>query len=334
MMGITYGAFTPETAAALQSQTLSALGLVRNVYYADYANGNDYNVGTSLQTAVKTIGQAYALCDSGKNDAVVIVGDGTTTGSQRLSTTLTWAKNATHLIGMTAPSYNPRARIAVLSGASAFANFIVVTASGCRFQNFSIFNDNAIAAQKTWIDQGGRNYYQDIQFGGMGDGTSAHSTTSRVLELGGSSASGENRFVNCTFGLDTSLTPGRDVANATVEFVGNSKRNVFEHCKFIVSAKATTVLHLLSSGTNPLETFQWFDNCVFHNTYPQSSGLLMAAVATFAANGNGHAVLHGCTRYGTTDWGTNSTTLAQMYTDAPAAGTGATSGQSVATIAT
>jgi hypothetical protein len=333
-MSVTFGAFTPGTYQDIIQQIQQSLTVAGTSYYVDPANGSDTNIGTSPTQAYRTLPQAYAAATSGANDTIYLLGDGTTNGSARLTSTLTIAKHALSIIGVCAPSYNPLARIATLSGNTAFANFIKVTATGCQFANFSIFNDNAIAAQKTWIDQGGRNSYSGILFGGMGDGTSAHSTTSRILELGGSGASGENTFTNCTFGIDTSLTPGRDVANATIEFVGSSKRNVFTDCKFVTDAKATTVLHIKSSGTNPLETFQWFKRCAFHNTYPQSSGLLMAAVATLAANGNGNLVLENCTRWGATDWGTDATSLAQIFTSGPAVGTGSTSGQSTVATAT
>lgn len=328
-MSVTYGAFTPATYQDLIQSIQQSNQIWGPTFYVDPINGSDSFVGTSPTQAYRTLPQAYAAGSAGANGTVYLLSDGTTAGTARLTSTLTWAKSNFHLIGVCAPSANPRARISTLSGATAFANFIVVTASGCQFANFSVFNDNAIAAQITWAEQGGRNAYSGILFGGMGDGTSAHSTTSRIMTLGGSGSSGEHEFTNCTFGIDTSLTPGRDVANATIEFTGGSKRNVFNGSRFVTSAKATTVLHILSSGTNPLETFQWFNDCVFHNTYPQSSGLLMAAVATLAANGNGHLVLHKCARYGATAWGTDATSLAQIYTDGPAAGTGSTSGLAV-----
>jgi hypothetical protein len=291
------------------------------VFYVDAARGSDTNDGISLDNPLSTLAEAHDRMTAGQDDIACIVGDGTTTGSTRLPEALTWSKNACHIIGLGPRSYNPRARISTLSGAATFADFITVTASGCKFKNFSIFNDNAIAAQRTWVDRGGRNEYEDVFFGGMGDATSAHDTGSRVLVLGGTGASGENRFRRCTIGLDTSLGAGRDVANATIEFAGGSKRNVFEDCLIVASAKATTMLHILSSGVNPLETFQMFRRCCFHNPYPQSSALLMAAVATLAANGNGRLIMEYCTRFGATKWGTDATSLAQIY-ELPASGIG------------
>lgn len=260
---------------------------------------------------------AYSKMRTGKNDIMFLVGDGTTGATARITSTLALSKNAAHIIGVGAPSYNPRARISTLSGADAFAQFVTVTGTGSIFANFGLFNDNAVAAQITWQDQGGRNYYNGVMFGGMGDTTSNDDAGSRILKLGGSGASGENVFEDCTVGLDTRA---RGAANASVEFVGNSKRNVFKNCLFPVMASAGTPVILKSSGTNPLETFQLFVNPVFQNQQANGSGTTLDAVATLAASGNGNVVLVNPSRFNITDWGTDSTSLAQIYVNGPATG--------------
>src|SRR4029077_15517143 len=111
-------------------------------------------------------------------DVCYLLGDGAATGTARLSTalaasvtssattgTLTWSKNACHLIGVTAPAMNfQRARIAPPSGTytqSTFGsgNFVVVSASGCIFANFSLFNGFSTGGtnQICWTVNGSRN---------------------------------------------------------------------------------------------------------------------------------------------------------------------------------
>ena len=273
-------------------------------------DGSEDKPYTSLVTA-------YSKARTSKNDIIFLVGDGTTAASARITSTLALSKNAVHIFGVGAPSYNPRARIATLSGATAFANFVTVSGTGSMFCNFSLFNDNAVATQITWADSGGRNYYGGIQFGGMGDATSAADAGSRVVKLGGSGASGENIFDNCTIGLDTAA---RSAANASVEFAGSSKRNVFVNCRFPTRATAATPLMIKSSGTNPLETFQLFNRCQFIAQQSGGSGTTLSGVATLAASGNGQVIMEYCSRYNITDWGTDATSLAQIFVDGPAVG--------------
>ncbi len=130
-LGSAGGSFVPSTITSqVMAIVQNSIGLVRNMYFCDYANGDNANAGTSMTTAVKTLAQAYALCDAGKNDAVVLVGDGSTTATQRMSAAFTWAKNATHLVGACSPVLvSQRARIAPLSTATAYTPFFTVSAS-------------------------------------------------------------------------------------------------------------------------------------------------------------------------------------------------------------
>ena len=327
------GSFTRQNIEAINDnfgQLFASITPGNTIYCNPGASGVENQDG-SEDKPYTSIVTAYGAARTGKNDVIFLVGDGSTAASARITSNLALSKNAVHIFGVGAPSYNPRARIATLSGASAFAAFITVTGSGSIYANFGIFNDNAIAAQITWQDQGGRNYYQGVMFGGMGDSTSAASATSRVLKLGGSGASGENIFDGCTIGLDTMA---RSAANASVEFAGSSKRNVFRNCRFPAIASASTPLYLTSSGTNPLETFQLFENCAFINQQANGSGTTLAAVATLAASGNGNVILRNCSRFNVTDWGTNATSLAQIYVDGAATGATDDIGRGAVAIAT
>jgi len=261
------GAFTRRNIEDINDNfaRIFALTTTGRAIYCDPASGATGVQDGSEDHPYTQLTDAFGAAATGKNDIIFLVGNGGTTASARLTSNLAWNKNAVHLFGIAAPSYNTRARVTTLSGTSAFAAFVTVTGTGCLFSNFAIFNDNAIAAQITWTEQGGRNFYNGIQFGGMGDGTSAHSTSSRIMVLGGSGASGENRFVDCTFGIDTSLTPGRDVANATIEFVGSSKRNVFQNCQIAgmgdgesAASAGSRSLKIGSSGSGE----NLFEDCV------------------------------------------------------------------------
>lgn len=313
-----------------------------NVFFVSAASGNDANTGAA-DSPLATVYVAYSKCVAGNNDVVVIVGNGSTTATQRLSVanaqiadstattgTLTWAKNATHLVGMTAPTQvSQRARFAPPTGVYTQAtfgsgNFVVVTAQGCIFSNFSLFNGFSTGgnSQICWTDSGGRNYYNNVDFGGAADAASAQSTSSRSLLITGTT--GENTFVNCEFGLDTVT---RTVANATVEFAGGTPRNTFVGCNFPFQTSASTPLGIIVALAAGIDRWQKFDRCTFINNV-QSTSTTMAGLSTLPASAGGLILMKDCTLVGVTEYGTDATTRGQIYIDGGTV-TAATSGIAV-----
>lgn len=311
--------------------------------FVDPATGYDGNPGTP-ESPLATLYQAHALATAGNNDVVVLVGDGSTSATARLSLalaqsidssvtagTLVWSKNATHLIGMTAPTkVGQRARIAPPTGTYTMAtfgsgNFVTVTATGCYFANFSLFNGFSTggANQICWTDSGGRNYYENVQFGGAGDAASAQATTSRSLKISGTT--GENTFVGCTIGLDTVT---KTVANASLEFAGGTPRNTFKDCIFPFQTSAATPIAILAAAAASIDRWQLFDRCVFINNVDSTSTVMTAAV-TMAASAGGLLLMKDCTAVGITDWFTDADTAGQMFLDGGAP-TGNASGLAVA----
>lgn len=310
--------------------------------FVDPVTGSDGNEGTP-ENPIATLYQAHNLMTAGNNDVAVIVGDGATTGTCRLSKalaqsidptattgTLNWTKNACHIIGMAAPTMvGQRARIAPPSGTYTQAtfgsgNFIVVSASGCYFSNFSIFNGFSTGGvnQIGWTDSGGRNYYNNVQFGGLGDAASAQDTGSRSLLITGTT--GENTFDSCEIGLDTVT---RTVANASLEFAAGSPRNTFRGCNFPFQTSAATVLGIITSAAAAIDRWQKFDNCTFINNV-KSTSTAMTALATMAASAGGLMLFKNCTCVGIAAFGSDATTLAQQYVDGPVP-TAATTGEAI-----
>lgn len=275
-------------------------GLFTGTYYfVDPANGLDGNDGLSPQSAVKTIYAAYKKCVAGNDDVVVLMSSTTssssTAGTARLSKanallsdssattgTLTWAKNSTHLIGATAPTMaQMRARIAAettdtLTGFGS-GNFVVVTAQGCCFANFSVFQGFATggASEIGWTDSGGRNYYENVALVGGGDTDARALTSFRSLKISGST--GENTFRRCIIGLDTLKGTG---ATREIEFAGGSPRNVFDQCIINTYAGATTAAWV-TVGTDGIDRYALFRDCFFQNPVLPAD----AAAASELANG-------------------------------------------------
>lgn len=314
--------------------------LTGNWYWVNPASGSDGNDGTTPSTAFATLYRAHDKMTSGNNDVCVLVGNGASSGSARLSTalaqtidstvtagTLVWSKSACHLIGECAPTMvAQRARIAPPTGVYTVttfgsANFITVSGSGCIFANISVFNGFSTggAAQIAWTDNGSRNFYYNVNIFGMADAGSANSTTSRSLKIG-SGGSGENTFVNCTVGGDTVT---RTAANASLEFAGATPRNQFINCVFPFQGNTAGVIGIVGTGSENMDRHQIFDNCSFVNNVGSTS-TTMSGLATLAASSGGLLLMQNCRMVGITEWGTDATSRGQIYVDmaAPDAATG------------
>jgi hypothetical protein len=298
-----------------------------NYFYVNPLIGADGNEG-SPQQPLASLSGALARCVDGHNDVVLIIGNGQASGTCRLTSKLVWNKNATHLVGITAPTQiSQRARIAPTTTGAAFADFVQVTAAGCMFSNFSLFNGFATggAAQRCWIDEGQRNYYGNVDFGGMGDAASAADVGSRSLVIGkAGTGNGEHLFERCNIGLDTI---SRGVANASLEFLGGTPRNIFRECTFPMLASADAPFFWLTAAAAAIDRFAYFQRCFFMNAVGSTATQLTGA-AKMAASAGGDVVLDNCTLLGATKWGVDATSLAQIFLNG-AVPTGAGTGRAL-----
>lgn len=304
---------------------IGGIPLTGTWYFVDYANGSDGYDGLSPETPMKTLLAAYNLCTSGANDVVVIIGDGGTTATQRLTASLTWAKNATHLVGMTAPTMiSQRARISTLTTATVNINpLMTISGSGCIFMNFSFFQGvgEASTDEKLLDITGDRNYFWNVQFGGMGHANGAARAGSYCVYLNDGD---ENTFDSCAFGLDT---VSRSAANASVKFAGQSQRNIFRDCIFPLYATATSPLCVDANSVGSIDRFQLFSNCKFLNSGTSTP----AAVAAFNASQGGFLLFDNSTAMRFTDWTATDTGTVQISGPVP---NGDTSGMTVDSNAT
>ena len=147
-------------------------------YFVDPANGSDSNDGLTWSTAKDTLTAAYNLCTTGKNDVVYLIGDGGTTGTARITESggLTWSKNATHLIGITAPSKQfQRARISHSSTSGVGVTpLMTFSGTGCFISNVSFFQGYSTDEDQTAVlISGDRNCFNNVHFGGGGHLTPA-----------------------------------------------------------------------------------------------------------------------------------------------------------------
>lgn len=299
---MTYSNFIGDGVAVNGAPLLPGIGgipFTGDWFFVDYANGSDGNEGTA-DNPLQTLSEAHSKAVAGNNDVVVIVGDGTTTATQRLEETLVWSKDATHLIGMTAPSmYAQRARISTLTTATVNINpLMTISADGCLFANFSYFQGVGEAGTEEQLLQitGDRNYFGTIQFGGMGAQVGADDAASYVIYLNGGS---ENYFERCAIGLETIQ---RGAANASVLVRSGSQRNDFSDCIFQMAADATSPLFVDANATNALNgSSMALKRCSFRNLINITGAQDPAVVAVVAADANGTVYFEDCVA-NATDW--------------------------------
>lgn len=328
------GSFTRNNIADINANFTEVLGVSTpgQVLYCYPSSGYLGTQDGSIDKPFSDLVTALAAAESGKNDIIVLVGNGAASGSARLSTGLDWSKDAVHLIGIGAPMMvSNRARIAPTSGATAFTPFFTVSGNGCLFYNIQWFHgfDTGTSSQINMVVTGSRNAFRYCHIAGMGDQTSADSAGSRSLKIG-SGGSGENLFEDCTIGLDT-ITRG--AANASVELAGATPRNIFRRCVFPFMADAATPLGIIGSGSGCIDRFNLFEDCTFFNAVGSGTTTL-TGLATFPASAGGVVVLRGCSRFGITDWGSDANSLATVYLDGAATGATDDIGRGAVAIAT
>lgn len=285
-----------------------------NTYWVNESTGSDGNTG-GPSDPFATISQAHSQCTAGNNDVVLV------TGTIHTTATTTWSKNNTHLIGLTAPSQNNRARISQ-TGSTVFTPLVNVTAQGCIFQDIATFHGFANAStQICWTDAGGRNSYKNVQFYGGGNATAAAQAGMRSLLVTGSV--GENLFTGCTIGLDTIVRATN--ANASLEIAGASPRNTFQSCIFQADVTAAGDTHV-TIGAAGIDRWTLFKDCMFLNAVNGGPGATsMTAAFSVNTSAGGQVLLFNPASIGAT----KISAAGPVYVQA-AVPTGATSGLAVA----
>ena len=276
---------------------LALMGIPRgpnsNIYLVDPTNGDDNNIGDRWTLPMATIIAAEDKCVANQHDVVLYLAS---SSSISMTAALTWDKNFTHLVGMCAPTQvAQRARIFQLSTLTSASPLLNITATGCIFKNFYIFQgvDDAGSLINVQVS-GGRNYFENVHFAGSGHVTCAVDGSASLRLVG---SSGENTFVRCTIGIDT-------VALATgvrgLAIIGGTPRNIFRKCNFAAYANSSGVMFVEWEALSAVDRYMLFEDCYFFNTGPQT----MSEAFSIPASVPGHrrCFMVNCHGYGFTDW--------------------------------
>lgn len=262
-------------------------------FFLDAANGSDSNDGLSIDHPFATLAAAYAACTANQHDTIFYIAG---SSSVTISVALDWAKNYTHLIGIAAPTeVAQRARFFQLSTLTGASPLLTVSASGCIFKNFYIFQGVADATSLINVSvTGGRNYFENVHFAGGGNATQAINGGAS-LKLDGAE---ENTFVNCTIGVDTASAATGMVG---ILFDGQAHRNIFKDCRVTMYAGHTGAAFVEVADGTGVDRYTVFDNCMFINSnldnFTMASGFLIPA---FAANNSSRILLKDCIVLGST----------------------------------
>lgn len=283
-----------------------------DIYYVDSTNGSDTNTGKTPGTALATIAAAENKCTANQNDTVKILGGA---AGNNLAALLTWDKNYTHLVGV-APPTRVAQRARIFSDSTTKTTLMNITATGCLFENFYIFNGGDDATELTNVQvTGGRNYFRNVHFAGMGHATPAAQAGASSLKLDGAE---ENTFVGCTIGVDTTV---RGAANAQLLVDGTALRNIFDGCLFLSAATLTTPLMVKFADSTAGDRFTLFNDCLFYHFCANHAATLEAAFSLPATNATFDVILNNCACVGIDDWSADNRTNLWITNAAPTAGT-------------
>ncbi len=271
-------------------------GPTSKVFFVSGAEGSDGNDGRTPKKALASVSKAHSLMTTGKNDVCFVMGNGQTSGTARETATITWSKDACHLVGVAAPGLvAQRARISTASSTSAVTPIINITADGCLFSDLHFFQDfNTNAANVCMAITGERNVFNRCHIAGGGNATAAVHAGTRSLTIAGTN--GEHYFKDCTIGLDT--IPRGTAASAEIEITGASTRNTFEDCLILSRTDGTNHDQLLI-GNSGIDRWVIFKNCIFWND-TQGGGTKAAEHLNVVAAAGGIVLLEKTTTFGAT----------------------------------
>jgi len=283
---IKYGAkIMPEDIAGMVG-----LPSVGNIYYVDPGVTTSGN-GGSVDTAFKTLAEAYAVMVA-DNDDVAVIAPTSSTGRTSEDASITWAKRRTHVIG-NGPlrrGWN-RAGVSFSSGASTPS--FTVSATNCSFTNIIFYQPNDINVMVNIT--AAYNTFNNVHFAGIANATTGADTAARCVVI---TDVDDTQFNNCMFGIDTI---SNSAANAIVEQIGNTAcaRTQYNNCVWSIACTNAGPRFVLFTGAYCSEVYTMFNDCLFLNTRGGATGMTVGM--TIPASTNGKIIFNNSFWLGCTD---------------------------------
>lgn len=278
-----------------------------HIYCVDPVHGDDDNAGDRWNLPLATVSAALAKCVSGHHDTVLVVASGTAITE---TAAIEWNKNLTHLVGLGAPTHAAQ-RTRIVCNATDLSPFFTISGYGCIFRNLYFWQgqDDVHSLVNVSVS-GARNYFSGVHFAGGGHATQAIDGGASLLINGGS----ENRFVDCTIGVDT-ISAATGMAGLVFAATGGAARNVFERCRFTLYAGNAGVIFVELLGNSGIDRYQLFKDCHFINLSGTAMTQAFAVAGGFDPN-NKRVLLVDCTKIGVSKWDNGDTGMIYGNMDA------------------
>lgn len=246
-----------------------------------------------LDHVYSTLDAAEEAAIANQHDTVYLVG----VGSLNLAAAMTWDKSYTHLIGVCPPTPGCRSRIFQTSTLTSASPLLTISASGCFFQNFYIFQgvDDAGSLINVSVT-GSRNGFSGVHFAGGGHATMAIDGGCSLKVAGD-----ENLFKACTIGVTTIASATGHVGLLLAGSDGHCVRNEWHKCRFTMYAGHTGAAWVEVADATAIDRYNIFSKCLFLNdnyaNYAMASGFVIPAIA---GNRPARLYLNECSAYGAT----------------------------------
>lgn len=276
------------------NEYVASMGIPRGpkskAFLVDPVNGNANNHGTDWNSPLLTLEAAYALCTADRHDAVLFLSGDT---ADNPAASITWAKDYTHLVGLSSNVYGlgQRCRVVALA-ATAISPTISFTGNGCIVKNMQFNQEKATgAASGVAIVTGMRNYFENVFFMAPTSATAA----SYSLKMAGA----ENVFRHCTIGQQSNFRSEASYGLWLHKGAGSSvSRNLFDECMFLSwqgGAGSPHVHVLIDADIVAIPWATFYKDCMFVANY--GGGTIQAQAIDDNCTAAGHQIVL---------WGKNS----------------------------
>jgi len=236
-----------------------------NVYFVDYGIGNDAYSGKSIETPLKTIAKAYALCTTNNFDVIVLMGSST----HVLTGMLSIAKNRITMIGMDGSPgryYGQSAKVQ-LGVTTVATDIATMKNTGVRnvFSNIKFMGLNTVAEGIYTVVEGGE-YSQYINCEIYKE-TDLDVSGAAELVMNGDSA----QMIGCTIGSLANQLVGaiiRPCVLMTKGLAGTglvARDVLFKDCYFWRNCANSANRFVYGANATDIERIMIFDNCKFIN---------------------------------------------------------------------